>query len=66
MEKKGRPRGTRGKRHKGREEQGRRNGGGTAKGKALVVNSEADKMEREGDRGGGKKKYGSADGNRNE
>lgn len=43
---KGRPRGMRGKRHRGGEELGGRNGGGTAKRQALVVNSEADKVER--------------------
>lgn len=59
-------RGPRGKRHRGRGEQGGRTRGGTAKRKALVVNSEADKEGREGDGAGGKEKYGCADGNRNE
>lgn len=60
---KGRPRG---KRHRGRGEEGGRDRGGTAKRQALVVNSEADKVEREVEGGGGKEKYGCAEGNRNE
>lgn len=47
-----RPRRTRGKRHWGSEEQGGRNRGGIGKREVLVVNSESDKVEREGDRGG--------------
>lgn len=63
---KGRPRGTRGKRHIGREEQGQEKWRRNCQKAALVVNSEADKVGREGDRGRGREKYGCAEGNRNE
>lgn len=54
------------KKDRAREEKGGRNGGGNAKRQAVVVNSEPDKVEKDGDRGDGKEKYGCAEGNRNE
>lgn len=50
---------------RGRDQRGR-NGGGTAKRQAMVVDSVVDELGREGDRGGGREKYGCAEGKRNE
>lgn len=56
--------GERGRAKRRETRRGRREGGGTAKRKGSVVNPEADKVEREGDRGGGREKYGCAEGER--
>lgn len=53
-------------REKSRVGERREERGGAVKRQAFVVNSEMDKVEKKGDRGGGKEKYRCAEGSRNE